>query len=98
VSEDTGTIAPGMTERDVYSLWGKPLDVRTIGEFTYLYFPNSCEYSCGLLDVVTLQNGHVVDAVLRWPGHGYSGQSSSPAALSPHGRPGGDTLRKSSPP
>jgi hypothetical protein len=93
-SPDTGTIAPGMTERDVYSLWGPPIAVRRQGDMTYLYYPNGCEYSCGTADVVFLQSGHVVDAVLRWPGHGYSGQSSSPVATPPHGpvRPGGDTL------
>ena len=25
VSEDTGTVFPGMSERDVYSLWGSPV-------------------------------------------------------------------------
>lgn len=85
VSEDTGTVDPGMHERDVYSLWGPPAAVRRAGEFTYLYFRNGCEYTCGIMDVVTLQNGVVVDAVLRWPGHGYSGESSSPASTPPHG-------------
>lgn len=91
-SPDTGTIAPGMSERDVYSLWGPPVAVRRHGEFTYLFFRNGCEYSCGTEDVVTLQNGQVVDAVLRWPGHGYSGQSSSPPDAMPVPNPGGDTL------
>ena len=86
-SADTGTIAPGMSEHDVYSLWGPPVAVRHQGEWTYLFFRNACEYTCGTEDVVTLQNGHVVDAVLRWPGHGYSGQSSSPAATRPHWKP-----------
>ena len=93
VSNDTGTIAPGMTERDVYSVWGPPVGVRRAGEWTYLYFRNGCEYSCGTYDVVFLQNGGVVDVVLRWPGHGYSGQSSSPPGVVPlPTRPGGDTL------
>jgi hypothetical protein len=84
-SADTGTIAPGMGEKDVYGLWGPPADVRRQGEFTYLFFPNGCEHTCGTADVVILQHGQVVDAVLRWPGHGYSGQSSSPIATPPHG-------------
>jgi hypothetical protein len=98
-SSDTGTIAPGMGEKDVYSLWGPPADVRRQGDYTYLFFPNGCEHTCGTADVVILQHGQVVDAVLRWPGHGYSGQSSSPAATPPHGpaRPGGDTLSVKSP-
>jgi hypothetical protein len=99
VSTDTGTIAPGMSEKDVYSLWGPPADVRRQGDFTYIFFPNGCEHTCGTADVVILQHGQVVDAVLRWPGHGYSGQSSSPAATPPHGpvRSGGDTLNVKSP-
>ncbi len=92
-SADTGTIAPGMGEKDIYSLWGQPVAVRHQGEWTYLFFRNACEYTCGTEDVVTLQNGHVVDAVLRWPGHGYSGQSSSPVATQPHYTPGRDTLK-----
>jgi len=98
-SSDTGTISPGMSEREVYSVWGPPIAVRRQGDMTYLYYPNGCEYTCGTADVVFLQTGKVVDAVLRWPGHGYSGQSSSPFATPPHGpaRPGGDTLTVKSP-
>jgi hypothetical protein len=91
-SPNTGTIDPGMTEKDVYAKWGPPVAVRRQGDMTFLYFRNGCEYSCGTEDVVFLQNGQVVDAVLRWPGHRYSGQSSSPAATHPHARKGGDTL------
>jgi hypothetical protein len=98
VSEDTGTVFPGMSERDVYSLWGSPVAVRHLGEFTYLYFNNGCEYSCGHLDVVTLQNGQVVDALVRWPGHGYAGRSSSPEGTEPEPRAGGDTLQIAPPP
>lgn len=82
-SPDTGTIAPGMAERDVYSLWGPPMGVRKMGEYTYLHYPNGCERTCGTDDVVILQNGQVVDAIVRWPGHGYSGQSSSPPGKKP---------------
>jgi hypothetical protein len=92
-SPDTGTINPGMAEKDIYSLWGAPIAVRRQGDMTYLYFRNSCEYTCGTEDVVFLKSGQVVDAVLRWPGHGYSGQSSSPQATQPHARRGGDTLK-----
>jgi hypothetical protein len=92
VSQDTGTVYPGMAERDVYSLWGAPVAVRHLGEFTYLYFPNGCEYSCGHLDVVTLQNGQVIDAIVRWPGHGYGGpKSNNGGTLAPP--PEGDNLR-----
>lgn len=82
-SADTGTVAPGMTERDVYALWGAPAAVRRAAEHTYLYFQNGCEKTCGTLDLVILQNGQVVDAIVRWPGHGYSGESSSPPGRVP---------------
>lgn len=82
-SQDTGTVAPGMSEREVYALWGPPMEVRRMGEHTYIYYPNGCERSCGTADVVILQNGLVVDAIVRWPGHGYSGESSSPPGRTP---------------
>ena len=83
ISNDTGTVAPGMTEADVIAMWGRPAAVSRMGAMTYLYFPNGCERSCGTLDVVLFESGQVVDAVLRWPGHGYSGQSSSPPGTQP---------------
>ena len=83
MSQDTGTVAPGMSEREVYSIWGAPVAVRRIGEYTYLFFPNGCEYTCGTMDVVTLQNGQVVDAIVRWEGHRYAGESSSPPGRVP---------------
>jgi hypothetical protein len=92
VSEDTGTIAPGMSEREVYETWGSPAAVRRMGEFTYLFFQNGCEYTCGTMDVVTLQNGMVIDAIVRWDGHRYAGQSSSPPGRTPSANPGGETL------
>jgi hypothetical protein len=93
VSSDTGTLFPGMTEKDVYARWGSPEAVRHLGEFTYLYFKNGCEYSCGHLDVVTLQNGQVIDALVRWPGHGYAGQSGAPTSTPTAAPPGGNTLQ-----
>jgi len=94
VSQDTGTVFPGMAERDVYSLWGAPAAVRHRGAFTFLFFQNGCEYSCGMMDVVTLESGRVIDAVLRWPGHNYAGQSTSPTGGEPTAPPeGGDHLR-----
>jgi hypothetical protein len=82
-SADTGTIAPGMSAKDVEALWGTPAARRSAGAYTYLLYPNGCEHTCGTEDLVILQNDQVVDAVLRWKGHGYSGQSSSPRALPP---------------
>jgi len=82
-SADTGTINPGMSAADVEALWGPPAARRSAGAYTYLLYPNGCEHTCGTEDLVILQNNQVVDAVLRWKGHGYSGQSSSPRALPP---------------
>ena len=98
VSEDTGTVSPGMSERDVYEIWGAPAAVRRIGEYTYLFFRNGCEYTCGTMDVVTLQTGRVVDAIVRWDGHRYAGESSSPEGRVPVNNPGGDTLQMTPPP
>lgn len=93
VSEDTGTVNPGMTEREVYEIWAAPAAVRRVGEYTYLFFRNGCEYTCGTMDVVTLKDGHVSDAIVRWDGHRYSGESSSPPGRVPFANPGGDTLQ-----
>lgn len=92
-SPDTGTVAPGMSESQVYSLWGAPTEVRHAGTRTYLFFPNGCERSCGTADIVTLDNGQVTDAIVRWYGHGYSGQSSSPRSGPPtRKKPGAGNL------
>jgi hypothetical protein len=98
ISEDTGTVNPGMSEREVYELWAAPAAVRRVGEYTYLFFQNGCEYTCGTMDVVTLQNGHVVDAIVRWDGHRYSGESSSPPGKVPFANPGGENLQVTPPP
>lgn len=90
---DTGTVAPGMTREQVIALWGVPVSERAQGEWLYLYFRNGCEYTCGMFDLVLLQNGAVVDAVVRGPGHNYSGESSSPPGKLPAATPpGGGTL------
>jgi hypothetical protein len=97
-SSDTGTVNPGMSEREVYAIWAAPAAVRRLGEYTYLFFQNGCEYTCGTMDVVTLQNGRVVDAIVRWDGHRYSGESSSPPGRVPFANPGGEQLQTSPPP
>src|SRR5712691_5803574 len=98
VSNDTGTVNPGMSEREVYELWAAPAAVRRVGEYTYLFFRNGCEYTCGTMDVVTLKDGRVVDAIVRWDGHRYSGESSSPPGRVPVNNPGGDQLQVTPPP
>lgn len=98
VSNDTGTVNPGMSEREVYQIWAAPAAVRRIGQYTYLFFQNGCEYTCGTMDVVTLENGRVVDAIVRWEGHRYSGESSSPPGRVPFANPGGENLQVAPPP
>src|SRR3989454_10443670 len=96
-SDDTGTVNPGMSEREVYELWAAPAAVRRVGAYTYLFFRNGCQYTCGTMDVVTLQNGKVVDVIARWDGHRYSGESSSPPGRVPVANPG-DSLHITPPP
>jgi len=86
---DTGTVSPGMSREQVISLWGVPVAERTQAEWTYLYFRNGCEHSCGMFDLVLLQGGQVVDAVVRGPGHNYAGESSSPPGKLPAATPPG---------
>jgi hypothetical protein len=74
----TGTISPGMDRDQVIAVWGKPVAERADGNWTYLYFRNGCEASCGTFDVVFLEDGKVVDAIVRGAGHTYDGTSSSP--------------------
>lgn len=74
----TGLVRPGMTQQEVIDTWGAPEAERASGNWTFLYFRNGCEIRCGTFDVVFLQGGQVVDAVVRGPGHDYAGVSSSP--------------------
>src|SRR5260370_40811776 len=97
VSDDTGTINPGMSEREIYELWAAPAAVRRVGQYTYLFFRNGCEYTCGTMDVVTLQSGKVVDVIARWDGHRYSGEASSPPRRVPVANTG-DSLHITPPP
>lgn len=75
---ETGTIRPGMTADEVIGVWGAPVTDRTIGNWTFLYFRNGCEWACGTFDLVMLEGGQVVDAIVRGVGHTYAGVSSSP--------------------
>lgn len=87
----TGTVTPGMTRDSVIAIWGEPVAERALGAWTYLYFRNGCEASCGTFDVVFLENGQVVNAIVRGPGHIYDGTSTSPPGAEPRATipPGG---------
>ena len=74
----TGTVRPGMTADEVVAVWGVPVADRAVGNWMFLYYRNGCEQSCGTFDVVMLEGGQVVDAIVRGPGHSYEGVSSSP--------------------
>ncbi len=89
---DTGTVTPGMTREQVIATWGVPVTERNRDNWGYLYFRNGCEATCGTFDVVFLENGQVVDAVVRGPGHTYAGNSSSPAGRTPEPTTGSMTL------
>jgi len=78
IPEFTGTVDPGMTRDQVVGVWGEPVTERSSGNRTYMYYRNGCEASCGTFDVVFLEGGQVVDAIVRGQGHDYSGTSSSP--------------------
>jgi hypothetical protein len=86
---DTGTVNPGMTRDEVIAIWGAPVAERTLGAWTYLYFRNGCEVSCGTFDVVFLENGQVVNAIVRGPGHAYGGMSTSPPGQPAKATPAG---------
>ena len=72
-----------MTREEVIEIWGEPVREAIAGNFGYLYFRNGCERRCGTFDVVFLDGGQVIDAVVRGRGHDYSGMSSSPTPNQP---------------
>jgi len=76
-------VKPGMSEADVRAAWGAPVAVRRMNDWTYLFFRNGRERQVGYYDVVMLQGGQVMDAIVRSPDHVYSGQSSSPEGRTP---------------
>lgn len=83
VPASIATIAPGMTVAEVEAAWGKAGVTRTDGDQTFLFYQNDCLKSCGTFDVVMLQDGKVVDAIVRASYHRYSGTSSSPEGRKP---------------
>lgn len=77
------TIAPGMTEGEVKSVFGSPTGTRSVGIFTYYFYENGWEEEAGFPDLVILQGGQVIDVVLRATWRDYSGESSSPKGIAP---------------
>ncbi|HXY31852.1 MAG TPA: outer membrane protein assembly factor BamE [Gemmatimonadaceae bacterium] len=74
------SIDPGMSKKQVIEHLGQPATTRTYNGKTYMLYTNKCK-SCGMQDVVILENDAVVDAVFRDPNRHYTGNSSSPEAL-----------------
>ncbi|NUO62540.1 MAG: hypothetical protein HOQ11_11100 [Gemmatimonadaceae bacterium] len=88
--EARNTIDPGMTRDEVVQRLGKPLNERTSGTHTYMFYRNGCEKSCGMNDLVVLEDGKVVDAVFRNGVRAYSGASSSPSGVQTTNSAAGD--------
>ena len=76
-------VSPGMSRAKVVAALGEPATVRTVAEFTYLFYQNSCGKRCGMNDLVVLRGDSVVDAIFRSPSRRYTGTSSSPESISP---------------
>jgi hypothetical protein len=94
-AQEPATIRPGMTEAQVRAAWGQPVTARSRGTYTYLFYENGCLRRCGTYDVVVLEGGQVVDAIVRAPEHRYDGVSSSPPDREPRfTQPAGDSTVK----
>ncbi len=92
------SIDPGFTRAQVEARLGKPAAERTVGDFTYLFYNNGCEVTCGQHDIVTLKTGKVSDAVFRGKTRSYTGKSSSPAGRTPKHERGKKPGRKKAEP
>ena len=82
-ADEAVTIDAGMTREQVVGRLGAPAAVRTSGVYTYLFFANGCPRSCGMDDLVILEDGRVTDAIFRGIGRRYTGTSSSPVGVVP---------------
>ena len=89
-AQDAVVIDPGMTRAEVVERLGKPMNESKSGGHTYLYYRNGCEKTCGMNDVVMLDEGKVSDAIFRSSSRVYSGESSSPNGVQPARSEGGD--------
>lgn len=87
-------IEPGMTRAQVIERLGRPATERASNGFTYLFYINGCERTCGMNDLVTLRGDSVTDAIFRAPNREYTGRSSSPVqSRSPRANRGPLTVR-----
>jgi hypothetical protein len=81
------TIDPGMTRDQVVEHLGKPLNERKTGNAWFMFYGNGCERTCGMNDLVILEDGKVVDAIFRSASRHYSAASSSPTGVRPEPTP-----------
>jgi hypothetical protein len=80
-AQNAKTVSPGMSRAQVVAALGEPATVRSVAEFTYLFYHNACAKACGMNDLVVLKADSVVDAIFRSPARKYTGTSSSPAPI-----------------
>jgi hypothetical protein len=80
-------IHAGMSADEVRAAFGAPARTRDQGDWTYWFYPNGCPVRCGSDDVVFLQDGKVVAAVLRTPRRRFEGPTASAALASVEGMP-----------
>ena len=82
-AQSEATIDPGMSRADVIERLGKPINERKTGNSWFMFYRNGCEKSCGMNDLVILEDDKVVDAIFRSPSRHYSAASSSPTGVRP---------------
>jgi hypothetical protein len=80
-------IHAGMSADEVRAAFGSPARTRDQGDWTYWFYANGCPVRCGSDDVVFLQDGRVVAAVLRTGRRRFEGPNASAALASVEGLP-----------
>ncbi|HET6764992.1 MAG TPA: hypothetical protein VFH27_15010 [Longimicrobiaceae bacterium] len=86
-----GSIRAGMSPDEVRAAFGAPARTRDEGDWSYWFYNNGCPVRCGSDDVVFLQNGKVVAAVLRTGVRNFEGPAASSAIASIEGLPPTET-------
>ncbi|MDB4950408.1 MAG: hypothetical protein JWM27_3057 [Gemmatimonadetes bacterium] len=86
-------IRAGMSAEQVRAAFGAPARTREQGDWTYWFYANGCPVRCGSDDVVFLQDGKVVAAVLRTGTRQFDGPNASASLASIEGIPAADGPR-----
>lgn len=90
-------IDPGTNLAQVTQRLGRPAVTSAAGDYTYLFYANSCGRRCGMNDLVILKKNAVVDAIFRSPERKYTGTSSSPTSIPPDRAKAMDLVRQNAP-